>query len=165
MEPCELRRGIDAKLVGQDLPDALVGAEGLGLAPVSVQGKHELAPDALPERVLCDQELGFADDSGVLADRHQGFDALLLGDQPQLIQACRLGAQAAILGDVGERGAAPEPERLFQHGGGDARVEGSDLPGVVEELVEPRRVQLRGIEPQPVAGGLTLDAVGTELLP
>ena len=112
-----------------------------------------------------DQDLGFADDPGVLPDREQGVDPLLAGDEPELVQARRLRPQRPVLRDICEGIAAPEPERLVEHRGGDARVDDPDLPRVIQELVEAGRIQLRPIEPQPVAGGPAFDAVGAEQLP
>src|SRR5215218_8060489 len=51
VKPGELRGGVDAQLVSQDLPDPLVGAQRLRLSPLSVEGQHQETPQALPPRV------------------------------------------------------------------------------------------------------------------
>ena len=142
VQPRELRRRIDPELVGEDLPDALIGGECLCLSPLPVEAEHELSPDALPERMLSDQDLGLADDARLLPDRQEGVDAVLTGHQPELIEARRLREQRAVIGDIRERGTTPEPERFFEHGGGDALVDRPDLPRVVDELLEAGGIQL-----------------------
>src|SRR4029079_10452321 len=60
LELAQLAAGLDPELVHERAARVLVGAERLGLAPRAVQRAHELAAQALAQRVLGDQllELG-----------------------------------------------------------------------------------------------------------
>ena len=61
LQPLESRPGVEAELVTQLGPDALVGGQRVGLPPGPVERRDEQLPQALMERVLRDRALELAD--------------------------------------------------------------------------------------------------------
>src|SRR5581483_7456201 len=90
------------------------------------------------------------------------LDPLLEAPQPQLLEPSRLGLRELVVPEVGERRPTPQRERLAQRAGGGLAVEPG---GLAEEPLEPRRVEVVGIEAQHVAAGTGLHRVVAETLP
>ncbi len=61
----QCRGRLDPELLAEDAARLLVGPQRLGLAPGSVQGEHELAPEPLAEWMFCNEALEF-DRGGVV---------------------------------------------------------------------------------------------------
>ena len=89
-----------------------VGGQRLGLAAGAVQREHALGVQALAQRMRGDQRVELADHLGVAARREVGVDRALGRAQPQLLEPADLGGRERLVGDVGERVAAPQRERL-----------------------------------------------------
>ena len=87
--PLQLLQGrarLDAELVDERAASLPVGLQGLRLPAGPVQRRHEVAPQALPERMLRDQRLQLPDELAVPAEREVGVDAQLDGRQPDLLE-------------------------------------------------------------------------------
>ena len=109
----------------------------LGLAVGAVEGEHELAAEALPQRVAGDERLQLADELGVAAEREVGLDPLFERRQLQLVQARDLRLCERLVGEVGQGGAPPEGERPAQLLGGLLRPPlGPDAPRLLEHALE-----------------------------
>ena len=66
----------------------------------------------LAQRMLGDQRVELADHLGVPAGREVGVDRHLRRAQPQIVEAADLGGRERLVGDVRERVAVPQRERL-----------------------------------------------------
>ena len=92
-----------------------VGLERFRLPARAVEGKHELAPKALCQRVLGDQALELADELVVAAESEIRVDTVLEGGEAKLIQPSdlALGRADELVGEL-ERLVAEHPlaERL-----------------------------------------------------
>ena len=64
--------------------------------------------------MLGDQCLELSDDLRVAAEREVGVDAILEAGDASLLEAPDLGLRERLVGEVGERRAAPEIERVAQ---------------------------------------------------
>jgi hypothetical protein len=157
----ELSGGIDPELVGQQAPRTLERGESVGLAARSVQREDELAPQALPQRVRARRRLELGDDLCVLAKVEPGADPLLGGDEMELLQPGDLARERRLESEVGQGGSVPELQCLLEGAERSPRVE-AVLAHLVQEGLEPERVELFGLGVEPVAGRLTLDAIRTE---
>ena len=62
----------------------------------------------------CDQRLELADELRVVSERQVGVDSLHKHREAHLLETRDLGLGKSLVGEVGERGPAPEPERLPQ---------------------------------------------------
>ena len=160
----QVRRRIDAELVGQDLAGALERGQGVALAARPVERDHQLAPHALSQRVMAEQRFGVADRSRMFAAGQEGFEPVFLGHQPELVEPRGLTGQRGFVGEVGERRTAPQTERLLQDRDGRRRVGRAGLSCVAEQRLEPIGVELVGADLQPVAGRPALDPLGAERL-
>ena len=112
VQPPQLGAGLDADLLDERRARVAVGLERLGLAPGAVQREHPLRVQPLAQRVLGDERLELADHLGVPAGREVGVDRHLGRAQPQLLEPADLGGGERLVGDVGQRLAAPQRERL-----------------------------------------------------
>ena len=99
--------------------------------------------------MLGDQRTELADELGVAAERKVGLDPFFEREQAQLLQARDLGDEGALVGEVGQRVAAPERKRLAQLRGRLAGLCSARFSG---EPLEPREVDLAGVDLEDVAG-------------
>ena len=114
LEPLELLARLQSQLLRELAAGLAVGVERLGLPAGAVEREHQLAAQALPQRMLGDERLELADQLGVAAAGQIGVDPLLERRQPQLLETGDLGLRERLVGEVGERRPAPKRERLAQ---------------------------------------------------
>ena len=151
MQADQAGRRVDPELVGEDLADAEVRRERVGLAPLPVEREHQLLPEALPQRMMCQQRLELRDRLRRRPDREQRADPLLLRLQPELVEPRRLREQGS-LGDVGERRASPHRQGVIEGVDRHLGVDRQRAPRVAHERVEPSGVDVERIHDQDVAG-------------
>ena len=109
----------------QRLPRRPVGVQSLRLPARAVEREHELAAQALRQRVLGDQTLELADELAVPAEGEIRVDAILERGEVKLRQPADLALSPRLVGELGEGRAAPEPRasrRLCAAAGGSARA-------------------------------------------
>ena len=121
VKPQELRGGVDPQLVRQDLSGPLVGAQRLGLSPLSVVGQHQEAPEALPPGMACQQGLQLPDRPGLGAARQEPFDPDLLSLEAKLIEPGGLGEERGLVGEVGKGRPAPQGQGVIERADRDVR--------------------------------------------
>ena len=107
LEAPELLTRLDAKFVDERPACFSIGLKSLGLTPGAVQGKHELGPQALSKRVAINERFELANRLGVAAEGEPGFDAHLDRRKAELLELCDLGLRERLVGEIGQRGAAP----------------------------------------------------------
>jgi hypothetical protein len=102
-------------MLGVERPDRLaVGVERFPLSSSPIQGEHELAAQALAQRLAGHEPLELADELGTPAHRQIGLDAVLDCGRTQILQAGDLGRRERLERHVGQRRAAPLLERRPQ---------------------------------------------------
>ena len=112
MQPAQLRAGLDADLLHERRARAAVGLQRLRLPPGAIQREHQLPVQALAQRMLGDEPLELADQLAMAPVRELGVDRLRERGQPQLLQPPDLRRRERLVGDVGQRRAPPQRERL-----------------------------------------------------
>ena len=146
-ELLQLAARFDAQAADERVARVPVGGERLGLAAGAVQREHVLAPEALPERLGGDEGLELADQLRVAAEGEVGLDPLLERVQTELLEPCDLALDELLVTEIGERRAAPEPERVAQAGGRQRSVAIRErAPPVGEQALEAQRIELIGLE-------------------
>ena len=70
----------------------------------------------LAERLRLDQRLELGHELGMAAEREIGLDALLKRNRAEIFEPGDLRLREGLVGEVGERGATPESERIPQRG-------------------------------------------------
>jgi hypothetical protein len=124
-----------------------------------------LGAEALPVRLLCDQALQLGDERVVASQSEPGIVEELVRPQPSFLQLRRFRLVDRLSREVGERFARPEIERALQILGCIGRSSRSERSRRrFDEALEPSEVELLGLELQPVAGPMPLDALGAEHL-
>ncbi len=153
----QLRAGVDAELTREPGRRAVQHGQRLGLATGGVQPAGEQRGGALAQGIGVELrrervELGFAAFEGELG-------APLHRDRAAVGQPCGHGACERQLAEVGERGTAPQRQRLPERTVRGGRVGPSR---VGDELAEAQGVDVRGVETQPVAARVGADQLGAD---
>ncbi len=86
------------------------------------------------------------------SERELELEAVLAARQAQLLEAGRLVARERLLGEIGERGSAPEAERPVEQRARQTRIAVCERePRVGHELLEARGIQLARLDDERVA--------------
>ena len=112
MQPAQLGAGLDADLLHERRPRLPIRLQRLGLPPGAVEREHPLAVQAFTQRVLADQPVELAGQLGVAPGRQVGVDRHVGGAQPQILEAPDLGCGERLVGQVRQRLAPPQRQRL-----------------------------------------------------
>jgi hypothetical protein len=137
VEHLQLPARLEAELLGEQAPGFIEGAQRLGLAPRSVEHAHLQPAEAFAQRIGRDQGTERSQRAAVIADEQHRLDAVLLGGGAEFVQPRDLGGGERFVGEVGQRVAAPQPER---------GVECSDRAGRVAGLEGAARVAGQALE-------------------
>ena len=144
LEAAQRRPRLDPELLDQGGPRRPVGVQRLRLPARAVEREHELAAQALRQRVLGDQALELADELVGAAESEVRVDAILERGEVKLLEPTDLTLRPRLVGELGERRAAPEREGLAQALGsgrrlGPARLGDETLEAVQIEADPARR--------------------------
>ena len=126
-----------------------MGGERLGAAVAAGEREHQLASQPLTRRVLGDERRELADELGMTAERELGVDSVLERCEAQLLEPRACGLGEALVGEVRERRAAPERERLAQL---RRRVRECGLSRVPQQRLEPVEVDLILLDLEQIPG-------------
>ena len=156
---------IEAELVAQRGARVLHDRERVGLAARAVERAHQQPAQALAQRVIADERFQLRHRLGVAADGEVGLEPVLERDQAQPLQPPDLVRREGLVAEVGERLAAPERERVAQHGARLLRPAGVEqAPALVEQLLEPLQIERAVGGPHDVAQRVRLDHAVVERL-
>ena len=108
LQPGHVVPRLDPQLVHQDGPQVLEHPQRLRLAATAVERQHPLRPQPLPHGVGARQRLQLAGDGLVPAERQLGVHPRLGRQQPQFLQAARLGPGERFVADLAVGRSAPE---------------------------------------------------------
>ena len=129
---CSDRPGSSPKLLPESLPRFAVHRQRLDLTAGAVQREHQLRAQPLTQRELAYQRVQLADQLLLVAEREIGVDPVLQRRQASLLEPCDLSLSERLVGEVGQRRTAPQPERVAKtsgRGGGICAVERSAALG------------------------------------
>ena len=149
----ERRARIDPELVDEGPARFLVGVQRLGLPTRPVQRSHQIHPQALAERVLGDECLELPDQLVLAPEREVGVDPQLQRCQPDLLEPGDGRLREALVGEVRERRAPPQRQRVAQPLRRIGRQAPSEqAPPLVHQPLEAVEIELVGLDPDDVAG-------------
>ena len=114
MQLLQERARLDAERVDERLATQPIRLERLRLSARPVEREHQLAAEALPQRMLADERLEIADELAVTAEGELGLCALLLEREPELLQPTDLALCERLVRKLRQRLAAPERKRVAQ---------------------------------------------------
>jgi hypothetical protein len=154
------RARLEPELVDEQLPKVAVNRECVALPPRAVKSQHEQASRALAERLLAHEALELRNELAVPAELHVRLNPVLERLQPTFFEVGDRALRKRVVGDLGERRAGPQTERLAQSGRRDGR---RLVPRLADERVEALAVQFAGLDPKEITGRTTDDPVA-ELL-
>ena len=166
LELLQTRTRVEPELVGERAACLAQHLERLDLPSGAVQRHCEVSPQRLAQAVLGDERAQLPDELCVAAAREVGLDPLLERVQPHLVQPQRFGNEQAALGDVRERRAAPQRQRLRERRRGVLVAPGAELLGAARrELLEAVDVATAVRHVQHVGVAARLDRIPAERTP
>ena len=112
LELLERGRGLEPERLDEGGASRAEHLERLGLPAGAVERDHQLAAQALVERMLAHEPLELGDELGAAAELELGLEALLRDREAQLAQALDDRPRERLEREIGERLAPPEGERL-----------------------------------------------------
>ena len=145
LELTQLARGIDPELVHERTPSVLIDLERLRLPTRAVEREHQLCTQPLAQRMLANERLQLANERGLAALGEVGFDSVLETGKAQVLETFDLVPSKALVGEVRQRRATPEGERL------------AGMP-IFEEALKASQVELVFLDLQPIPGRTRDDA-------
>ena len=152
MYATELRPRLNTDLADKRLPCPAVGLECLGLAATAIEGNHQLSDQLLPCRIAREQHLQFTDYLGVVPELQVRLDASFEGRESKLVQASDLRLGELFIGDLRQRWATPQSQRLAEHSGSAKRLALVKCPpAVLQACLENISVELAGLHREQVA--------------
>jgi hypothetical protein len=152
MQVAERAARLDPELAHERSPSVLVDLERLSLTPRPIEREHELTAQRLSQGLRVDEAFELRDELGRAARLEILLDALLEAREPELLQTLDLRLGEAQVGELRERRASPESERIAK-------------AAVRAEERKLLQVELSGVDVQHVPGGLPLQAVSADDLP
>ena len=166
LQPPQLRARLDADLLDELGPRVAEGGERLGLATRAIQREHVLRAQVLTQRMGGDHPLELTEDLDVASGRQVAVDRALGRAQAQLVEAADLGRGERLVGDVGQRVAAPEGQRRTRLRSLDEALEAERVHLAVRELeliAAPAREDPRAVflEHPPQPRYVELDHLGS----
>ena len=108
------RSRVDAEVVDEAAAQPVERGERVGRAPGPVERQHQLAVQPLPVRMLLGQVPQLGHQGVVLTELHPSLDDRLGGVVLQRDQPVGLRVEPGQPGQVGQRTAAPQVQRLLQ---------------------------------------------------
>ena len=114
LEAPQRRPRLDPERLHQRLPRGAVGGQRVRLPVRAVEREHELAAEPFRQRVLGNQDLELADELARAAEGELGVDAVLKRREAKLLEPADLALSPRLVGELDQRRAAPQRERLPQ---------------------------------------------------
>ena len=152
LELAQLPSRLDSEPVDEGAAGVLIRGQCLRLSPRSVQGQHELAAQALAQRMLGDQRLELAHHAAA-AQRQVGLDAIAHRIEPALLQPRDLGLRKRRKRQVRQGRAAPQRQRLAEAlAGRRGRALRKLRTTLADQALEAVQVQGVGLDPEDIAG-------------
>jgi hypothetical protein len=151
LELSQLLARLQAQLVGEQRPGALIRGQRVGLPFGAIEREHELAPVPFPERLLLGETLDLRNELDMASEGEVGVDPLLDADEPELVEPPRLERKRTARRHVCEGTPAPEPEGGVEAlGGQPGRIPAHRLLPLAQQSlelvdVEPFRLGCKGI--------------------
>ena len=155
VELLQLGAGLGTELLDECRARGRVGAERVRLPAGAVEREELLSAEMLPKGLLGDERLELGDELAVAAEGEVGVDATLECFEAQLLEAAGPDRDR-LAGEVGERRAPPQRERLAEQGRRLLRLSGA---GIVDPATEAVEVELAGLDAEDVAGSARDEAV------
>ena len=153
--------GLDPELLDEPAPPGGERLQRLRLAPRAVQREHQLAAQALAQRMLDDQRLELGNHLAVLTGREPGLDMVLDCGDPQLLEAADRFLRERLVAHVRQSRPTPEAERVGKGVGRLLRPARGEMGTALRgQLLETRYVELAGRDAGDVATSFRDDHAG-----
>ncbi len=93
-----------------------VDLKRLHLATIPVEREHQMAAQPLAERVSLHQSRQLGNEQAI-SERELDLDPAFQGERAEFLEPPNLSLRELLAGEIGERVAAPEPERAAKQRG------------------------------------------------
>ncbi len=159
MEAHEVRRRVDAELVGQDPTGPMEGAERISLATFAVVREHEQRPQVLAQGMGRQERLEVADGPRRMPPGEQALEPRRLRLEAKLVEPSGLGEERALVGEVGQGRPTPQRKCLVEGHDRQIRIDRQRLLALADQGIETAGVELGRLQPQPIARRLAHDPI------
>ena len=147
----ELRSRLETQLVGEHAPCLLEHLECVRLPPAAVERQHQLAPQPLPERVVCNRRAQRRDQLSVLSERERNLEPLLERVHTQRLEPARLGVEPRRAGEALQGRTPPEVERRSNHIRRGPHVAVTQRAARLrQQFLEPHGIHMRVVQRIPI---------------
>ena len=145
---------LQPELVDESIACSPKHVEGVGLASGPVQREHQVAAQALPERLLCHEPLELGHELCPPTAHEFRLDARLHRPKPKLLKPPRLDAGQRLVEQIDPRRPTPQRERLGQRRPRSGVIAGLGCAiGGPDQPLEPIDVELARLDREQVAAG------------
>ena len=114
LEPLELRPGLEPELAGEQPAAVAVDLQRVALPATAIEREHRLATQALAQRIRGDERVELSDELAVATELQERFDPVFRRREPEIVETADLVTREVLEGELGERRASPERERLVE---------------------------------------------------
>ena len=145
--------GIDRQLLQKQSPRILVHVQRFSLPTRPIQRRHQGGPETLPQRILPDHRRQLRDQLTVPPQCKVRIDPELHGSESDLLEPGDRGQSEALVGEIGQRRAPPQGQRLAQSLrclGRETAFE--ETPPVFHQSFEAGQVEFVRPNPKNIAG-------------
>jgi len=110
LQALEALAWFEPELLGERPPCVLIDLQRLRLAAGAVESEHQLSPKALLQWITRHECLQLSDQVMLQTEREIGVDPFRHCAQTKLLQTADLVESERLIGEVGQRRAAPQSE-------------------------------------------------------
>src|SRR5690348_16983595 len=105
LELAQCRRRFQSQFFGEDASELAIDLKSLGLPAAAIEGEHELATKALPERMVGHHPTQLSRKRARRAQRQVRLVPFLQASQLQFLQPGDLGLREGLVAEIGKRWA------------------------------------------------------------
>jgi hypothetical protein len=160
VELAEACAGLQPEIFHEGMAGVLVGGKGVGLTATLVEREHEECAQTLAVGVSSYERFELRRYGGVKPEGEVGFEPVLEGVEPFLLEPSDLDLRERLVSEVRQRRAAPQLERFAQALGCALRLPVSECrPALGREALEALEVELAGLDADQITAAVRDDDV------
>ena len=161
LQRLKLFPGLHPELAVKDRAGTAVHIERVRLTSRAVQGEHEPSVERLAQRHLANEPTQLGHEFEMAAAGEIRVDPPFQCKRPQFVEPSALGSRGIAGSEIAEGRTAPEGERGSEASRRRLGIAGGECARCLgDEDLEPRKVDVAPVRPQPIAVGLRLDPGG-----
>ena len=106
--------GSSPSSLGEQPAAVAVDLQRVALPAAAIEREHRLAAQALAQRIRGDERVELSDELAVAPELQERFDPVFRRREPEVVETTDLVTREVLEGELGQRRASPERERLVE---------------------------------------------------